>query len=112
MGSFRASIRRSRAARPSALEDPDGVAERVTEAHVGAVEVVDRLLREVVDTALLERLVEPAHIVRDEDEAAQGALGDQLAELLGGGLVVEGRAGLLEQDLGVRSPGTRTVSQR
>src|SRR5688572_6555548 len=39
------------------LEDPDGVAERVAEAHVGAIAVRDRLLGEVRDSARPERLV-------------------------------------------------------
>ena len=81
------------------LEDPDGVAERVADAHVGAVEVVRGLLGEVGDAALLEGLVQRPGVVGVEDEAAHGALGDQLAELLGGRLVVERRAGLLEGDL-------------
>ena len=79
-----------------ALEDPDRVAERVAETHVGPVEVVDRLLGEVGDAPLLERLVERADVVGVEDEPAQRALCDQLAELLGGCLVVQRRAGLLE----------------
>src|SRR5215208_7136645 len=40
------------------LEDPDRVAERISDTHVGAVEVVGRFLGEVRDTALLERVVE------------------------------------------------------
>src|ERR1700730_12260528 len=61
------------------LEDPDGAAERVAEAHVGAVEVLDRLLREVRHAARLESLVQAANVVSVEDEPAQGTLGDQLA---------------------------------
>ena len=82
------------------LEDPDGVAERIAEAHVGAVEVVGGLLGEVGDAALLEGLVERPGVVGDEDEAAERALGDQLADLLRGRLVVQRRARLLERDLG------------
>ena len=87
------------------LQDPDGVAERVADAHVGAVEVVGGLLGEVGDAARLERLVQAAGIVGDEDEAAQGALGDELAELRGGRLVVQRRARLLQRDLGLRLAG-------
>src|SRR4051812_9702347 len=85
-----------------ALEDPDGVAERVAQAHVGPVEVLHRLLGEVRDSAGLEGLVQRARVVGVEDEAAQRALGDQLAELLGRRLVMERRARLLERDLDVR----------
>src|ERR1700694_734850 len=52
------------------LEDSDGVAKRVAEAHVGAVEVLDRLLGEVSDAARLEGLVETADVVGVEDEGA------------------------------------------
>src|SRR2546426_7751262 len=83
------------------LEDSDRVAERVAEAHVGAVEVVDRLLGEVGDASLLERFVQGSNVVGVEDEAAQRALRDQLAELLSGGFVVQGRARLVEGDLDV-----------
>ena len=77
------------------------VAERVAQAQVHAVEVLGRLLGEVGDTALLEGLVQGPGIVGVEDEAAQRALGDQLAELLSGGFVVQGRARLLEVDLDI-----------
>src|SRR5262245_39578556 len=99
-GSCRSSGRRGRRGR-LALEDPDRVAERIAEAHVGPVEVVDGLLGEVADAPLLERLVEGVDVVGVEDEAVEGALGDQLAELVGGRLVVERRARLLERDLDV-----------
>src|SRR5262245_16991476 len=82
------------------LEDPDRVAEWVPEAHVGAVEVVGRLLGEVGDAALAELVVELPGVVRDEDEAAEGALRDEVAELGRGLLVVDRRAGLLERHLG------------
>src|SRR4029077_10957723 len=81
------------------LQDPDRVSERVTEAHVGAVEVLDGLLGEVRDAAGLERLVETADVVRVEYEAAHRTLGDQLADLRGGGIVVEWRTRLLEGNL-------------
>src|SRR2546423_903110 len=82
------------------LENPDGVAERVTKPHVGAVEVLDGLLGEIGDTARLERLVETADVVRVEDEPAHRTLGDQLAELGGGGVVVQWRTRLLQGNLG------------
>jgi len=98
-GSFR--VVRPSPLRGLPLEDSDRVAERVAEAHVGAVEVVDRLLGEVGDASLLEGFVQGSSVVGVEDEAAQRALRDQLAELLGGGFVVEGWARLLEIDLDV-----------
>src|SRR5438874_6683589 len=82
------------------LEDPDGVAEGVADAHVGAVEVVGGLLGEVGDAARLEGLVQTPDVVRLEHEPAQRALGDQLADLRSGGFVVYRRARLLERDLG------------
>src|SRR6266566_230508 len=82
------------------LEDPDSVAERVTEPHVGAVEVLDGLLGEIGDAARLEGLVEPADVVRVEDEGAHRTLGDQLAELSGGGVVMQRRTRLLQGNLG------------
>src|SRR6267154_4900845 len=63
------------------LENPDGVAEGVANAHVGAVEVVGGLLGEVGDAARLEGLVQTADGVSLEHEPAQRALRDQLAEL-------------------------------
>src|SRR5258705_779891 len=88
------------------LEDPDGVPEGVAQAHVDTVEVIGGLLREVGDAARQEGLVEVPHVVRLEDDGAHGAFGDQLAELRGGGLVVQRRAWLLQEDLDVRvAPG-------
>src|SRR6185503_3011769 len=81
------------------LEDPDRVAERVAEAHVGAVEMLDGLLREVTDAARLEGLVKTANVVGAEDEGAHRTFGDQLAELGGGGVIVQWRTGLLQVDL-------------
>src|ERR1700680_3768571 len=62
------------------LEDPDGVAEGVPYAHVGAVEVVGGLLGEVGDAARLKGLVQTPNVVRLEHEPAQRALRDQLAD--------------------------------
>src|SRR2546430_7833159 len=73
------------------LEDPDGVAEGVADAHVGAVEVVGGLLGEVGDAARLEGLVQTPDVVRLEHEPAQRALRDQLAELRSGGFVMHRR---------------------
>ena len=61
--------------------------------------MVGGLLCEVGDAVLLERLVEAARVVRDEHEAAERPLGDELPELLRGGFVVQRRAGLLQRDL-------------
>src|SRR5207237_2877158 len=47
----------------------------------------------------LERLVPTPAVVRLEAEPANGALGDQFAELRGGGFVVNRRARLLQGDL-------------
>src|SRR2546423_457341 len=82
------------------LEDPDGVAERVAEAHVGAVEVLHRLLGEIREATRLESLVQTANVVRVEDEGAHRTLRDQLAELSGGGVVVQWRTRLLQGNLG------------
>src|SRR5438034_6865390 len=82
------------------LEDPDGVAEGVADAHVGAVEVVGGFLGEVGDAARLEGLVQTPDVVRLEHEPAQRALRDQLAELRSGGFVMHRRTRLLERDLG------------
>src|SRR6267154_4878872 len=46
------------------LENPDGVAEWVANAHVSAVEVVGGLLGEVGDAARLEGLVQTPDVVR------------------------------------------------
>src|ERR1035437_5921259 len=62
------------------LEDPDGVAEGIADAHVDAVEVLGGLLGEVGDPARLQNLVQTPDVVRLEDEGAHGALRDQLAE--------------------------------
>src|SRR6266849_2104842 len=82
------------------LKDPDAVAERVAHAHIRAVGVLDWFLGEVGDAALLERLEKAAGVVRLEDETAEGALGDQLADLRGGSVVLHRRARLLKEDLG------------
>src|SRR5687767_4462653 len=87
------------------LEDPDGVAEGVAEAHIDAVEVVGGLLGEVGDSARHEGRVETSDVVRLENNGAHRALGDQLAELRGGGFVVQRRARLLQEDLDVGVPG-------
>src|SRR5207302_3419526 len=82
------------------LEDPDGVAEGVADAHVGAIEVVGGLLGKVGDAARLEGVVQTPDVVRLEHESAQRAFRDQLAELRSGGFVMHRRARLLEGDLG------------
>src|SRR5262249_4438928 len=90
---------RSGAGRPGRLEDPDRVPERIAEAHVGAVEVVRGLLREVGHTAGLEGLEEPDRVVRLQDQAAHGALRDELSQRRARCLVLDRRARLLERDL-------------
>src|SRR5467141_3908936 len=70
------------------LENPDGVAEGVANAHVGAIEVVGGLLGEVGDAARLEGLVKTPDVVRVEHEPAQRALRDEFAELRSGGFVM------------------------
>src|SRR5205807_3966999 len=91
------------------LEDPDGVAEGVADAHVDAVEVVGGLLGEVGDAARLEGLVQTPDVVRLEHEPAQGALRDQLPELRSSGFVMHRGPGS-SREISVTSPGTRTVS--
>src|SRR5712692_1924388 len=83
------------------LKDPDAVAERVTDAHVGPIRVLDGLLGEVGDAARYELLVQTPGVLRLEDETTHGALGDQFAELRRGGVVLHRRARLLEEDLDV-----------
>src|SRR5919201_6260172 len=70
------------------LEDPDGVAEWVAEAHVRAVETFRGLLHEVSDAARLEFLVQTLDVISQKNQAAESTLGDQLAKLFGGGFVV------------------------
>src|SRR5689334_13224815 len=67
---------RHRVAGLGGLEDPDPIAERIPDAHVGPIEVVGGLLGEVRHAALLERLVQGAAIVRLERNPADRALGD------------------------------------
>src|SRR2546421_6018353 len=87
------------------LEDPDGVAEGVADAHVRAVEVVRGLLGEVGDAARLEGLIQTPDVIRVEDEPAQRALRDQLAELRGGGFVMHRRARRAGRELAARARG-------
>ncbi len=96
---FAASVRWSPRGDLLRLQDPYGIPERVADAHVRAVEMISRLLREVGDAAVLERLVQRPGVVRCEDETGQGTLGDQLADLLGRRVVVRRRPRLLERDL-------------
>src|SRR5439155_17233159 len=84
------------------LQDPDGVAERIADAHIGPVEMIGGFLGEVRDTPLLERLVESASIVGDEHEAAQRSLGDDPAQLGCGRFVMQRGPRLLQRDLGSR----------
>ena len=79
--------------------DPQWVAERVAQAAVGPVEALGRLLGEL-DALGLELLVDLVDVVDGEDAGhAQRALRDQLPDLLGGGLVVDRRAGPLQEQL-------------
>ena len=94
------------------LDDPDGVAKRVPDAHVGAIEVIGGLLGNVGDAARFESLVEPPGIVRIEDKAAQGALRNQLAEQLSRRSSCSGGPGCSREISVPPLPGTRTVSQR
>jgi hypothetical protein len=94
------------------LQDPDRIAERISNAHVRAIEVLSGLLREIGDTALAKRLVEAASIVGDEHKATQGSLGDELPQLGGGGLVMQRRPRLPSEISVPGSPDTRIVSQR
>lgn len=93
------------------LQNPDGVAEWVANAHVGSVEVLGGFLGEVGDAPLAQRVVHGARVVGDEHEAAQGALGDQLAQALSCGVVVEWGTGLLKRDFGGLLAGSPCVSR-
>src|SRR5687767_60393 len=81
------------------LQDPDGVAEGVADPHVGAVEVVGRLLGEVGDAPFLQGLVQGPAVVRLEGHPADRAFRDELTDLRRRGLVVGGWSWLLEVDL-------------
>src|SRR3954463_1454182 len=89
----------------SLLKDPDGVAERIAQADVGAIEMLGGLLGAVSDAACPEGLVQFSGVVREEDESAQGALGDWFTELRSGRFVVQRRARLLEGELCLRVAG-------
>ena len=71
------------------MEDSDVVAEGVPDAHVRAIKVVGGFLCEVGDAARMQAVVDGANIVGDEDQATERTLGDQIAELIGGGFIVE-----------------------
>ena len=72
--------------------------------EVGAVGLLDRLLGDL-DAGVAQRLVRRVDVVAGEEDAAEGALGEQVAEL-GGGLGVLLRAARqLEQQLRVLLPG-------
>src|SRR5688572_25235755 len=81
--------------------DADGVAERVPQPAVGSVEPLGRLLGEL-DALRDQVLVGRVDVVHGDDPRhPERALRDQLADLLGGRLVVRGWPGLLEQQLAV-----------
>src|SRR5438067_4282319 len=80
------------------LQDPDVVAEGVPDAAVDSVEVLGRLLREL-HAALLQGLGRLPAVAGEQGEPADGALADQLPDLLAGGLVVGRRTRLLQVDL-------------
>jgi hypothetical protein len=65
-----------------------------------------------LDALGAEPLVGAEAVVGLERHDAGRALGDELADLLGGRLVNHRRTRDVEHDLGGRSPGTPTVSQR
>src|SRR3954451_23015977 len=87
------------------LEDADRVAERIAQAEVDPVGLLGRLLRDF-DALGEQLLVGGARVVGHEaDPAAGRALGDELADGLGGVAVHRRRAGLLQQDLAARVAG-------
>src|SRR4051794_41664818 len=82
------------------LRKPQGVAERVAQPAVDAVEVLGRLLGEL-DALGDELLVGPAAVVDAEDDASAGALGDERPDLRRRLLVVTHlRRGEHELDVG------------
>src|SRR4029077_8837279 len=81
------------------LDDPEVVAERVAQAAVDAVRVLDRLLAEL-DALGFQGLVGFAAVRRGEAERETApALGDRLANLSGRLLIHPGRSWDLEQDV-------------
>ena len=81
------------------LADADAVAERVTDAEVGAVGLLADLVGDV-DAGGHQLLVEAVRVVGAEhDRATGGALGEEVADLGRGGLVHRRRSGTLQQDL-------------
>jgi hypothetical protein len=84
------------------LGEADRVPERIAQCAVDPVEALRRLLREL-DARCLETLVRPAAVVGLEDDAAsRRAFRHELANLLGGGVVVRGRPGDHQAELDVR----------
>src|SRR3954452_6556426 len=87
------------------LRDAEVVAERVAQAEVDAVGLVDRLLADL-HTLLLELGVGLVRVVAAEEEVAAGrALAEQLADLRRGLLAHRRRPGDLEQDAAGGVPG-------
>ncbi|GAA3051091.1 hypothetical protein GCM10020000_35320 [Streptomyces olivoverticillatus] len=87
------------------LSKADAVAERVAKPAVDPVRALRRLLGEF-DALGQQRLVRLAAVLRGEDDpAAHGALGHQLADLLCRLLGHRRGAGLLQQDLAARLTG-------
>src|SRR3954447_20330381 len=83
------------------LRDAQVVAERVAQAEVDAVGLVDRLLGDL-DALCLQLGVGLVGVVGPEEQVASGgALRDQLAHLGGGLLAHRGRAGLLQEERAV-----------
>src|SRR5881392_3850669 len=70
------------------LGDANGVAKRIAKRAVDSVEPFGRLLGEL-DASRAQPLVRPPAILgREDDSSAAGALGHQLADLLGCGVIV------------------------
>src|SRR5713101_3305668 len=93
------------------LEDPDGVAEGVADAHVGAVEVVGGLLGEVGNAARLEVSYRPrmSSALNTSPPSAPFVISSRSCAAVASSCT--GGPGS-SREISVTSPGTRTVSQR
>src|SRR6267378_4203459 len=93
------------------LEDPDGVAEGVPDAHVGAVAVRDRLLGEVRDSARLSVSYRPrtSSELNTRELIAPLVISSRSCAAVASSC--SGGPGS-SRKISVTAPGTRTVSQR
>src|SRR5262245_17897379 len=84
------------------LDDPDVIAERIAQAHVDAVGLLDRFLREF-DTLRAQRFVGlPAVLGREAEREPGRALRDELPHLLRRRFIHGRRTWFLEQNIAAR----------